>query len=77
MNLQEMKDMLAKETFGMTTKEAQDKGVCVSCKQVPTHESTLDLNEYRISGLCGACFDEATYAADSEMYDYDEGDIPW
>jgi hypothetical protein len=75
MSLQEFKDNLAISIYGITANDAHVRGICISCKQVPTHESTSDLKEWRISGLCGACFDNATYAADSEPYD--EGKYDW
>jgi hypothetical protein len=62
-------DNLAYELYGMTKKEAHEKHICISCRQVPPLESPVDINEYRISGLCGRCFYESTGNADSQYFD--------
>ena len=60
------KDALALSIYGMTATEAHHKGICISCRQVPQHQSTIDVKEYRISGLCGDCFDEITREGEIE-----------
>ncbi len=61
MSLQDFKDMIAKQAFGMTTAEAHEKRICIDCKEdideigFPTEE---DEAEYRITGLCWRCFPE-------------------
>jgi hypothetical protein len=58
--LQEFKDSFSKKLYGMTTKEANEKGICVQCKEeaLPKCYSDLGRKEFRISGLCEICFDE-------------------
>jgi hypothetical protein len=45
-----------REAFGETREEAQDKRVCVSCKQHPTFTTEAGRREYEISGLCEPCW---------------------
>lgn len=58
MSLQDFKDALALKAFGWTVTEAQEARKCIGCRKdidtVPHDES-----EYRISGLCDECFDNA------------------
>lgn len=66
MNLQSFKNGIARMAFGMTTSEAHEKGVCISCKQ-NVDRTTLapdDAKEYRMSGLCPGCFEEITREED-------------
>ena len=59
--LQGMKDEVSRQAYGMTAKEAQAKGICVSCKQ-PIKDlikTKVAQAEYNISGLCNACFHRA------------------
>jgi len=62
MSLQEFKDKLAKETFGMIVKDALEQGICISCREeaLPKCYSEAGKREYRISGLCEQCFDKIT-----------------
>ena len=60
MTLQAIKDTLAEEAFGLTTKEAQQEHVCIRCKQPPRFYSAAGRREYTISGLCEYCFDAIT-----------------
>lgn len=59
-DLQEFKDSLSMAACGMTAQEAWAKGVCVSCKEPALAKCYSDDGraEYRISGMCEACFDE-------------------
>lgn len=70
MGLQELKDSLAVECFGMTLSEAHEKRVCIFCKSQirdergaePSGESgqiysDAGMKEYSISGVCESCFD--------------------
>lgn len=58
--LQEMKDSMSKDLFGMTKDEAVSKGICVNCKEeaLPKCYSEAGRKEFRISGMCEQCFDE-------------------
>lgn len=58
--LQDFKDDLAKELYGMTTEDALKKGLCIQCKEeaLPKCYSDAGRREYKISGLCEKCFDE-------------------
>jgi hypothetical protein len=58
--LDEFKDKMTKELYGMTRAEALRHGICVSCKEraIPKCYSHAGLREYKISGLCEKCFDE-------------------
>jgi hypothetical protein len=60
MNLESIKDILSKEVFGVSRSEAQQKGLCVQCKEpaLPKCYSEAGVKEYSISGLCEKCFDE-------------------
>jgi hypothetical protein len=53
-----------REAFGETREEAQDKRVCVSCKQHPTFTTEAGRREYEISGLCEPCWDRITMPPD-------------
>ena len=60
MDLQDFKNSLANELYGMTKNEANEKGICIQC-QKPALEncySKAGIKEYYISGLCEKCFDE-------------------
>lgn len=59
MSLQEFKDSMAKDLFGMTLTEAHEKKVCVDCKAEMWKLDGLadiDRKEWHISGLCPVCF---------------------
>lgn len=60
MNLQKLKDAIAKDLYKMTVKEARAKGICIQCHEeaLPRCYSEAGRREYRISGLCEQCFDE-------------------
>ena len=60
MNLQDFKDVIAKDIYKMTTKEAIEKGICIQCHEtaLPKCYSEAGKREYKISGLCEECFDE-------------------
>jgi len=65
MNLKEFREQVTKSTFGMTIKEAHEKGVCIDCKKPALVRcySKAGANEYKISGMCEMCFDELTKEA--------------
>ena len=58
--LQEMKDAMSMDLFGMTKDEAVSMGICVNCKEeaLPKCYSEAGRKEFRISGMCERCFDE-------------------
>lgn len=58
--LEDLKDELQKAAGMLPRKEAWEKGLCVQCRQpaLPKCYSDLGRKEYRISGMCEACFDE-------------------
>jgi len=58
-SLQESKDNMSKDIFGITIVEAFDKGICINCleKAIPKCYSDAGKREYNISGLCEECFD--------------------
>lgn len=54
-----LKDKLAKEAFGMTFTEANEKGICLRCREKPdlTKMTTEEKHEFLVlSGLCPACW---------------------
>jgi hypothetical protein len=57
--LQEVRDAVAKDVFGMTPEEAIKKGICIDCRQdaLANCYSDVGRREYQISGLCETCFD--------------------
>ena len=61
-NLNEFKEQLAKSIYGMTPKEAIEKGICIQCKKPALENcySKAGKKEFFISGLCEKCFDEIT-----------------
>ena len=61
--MQNFKDAMAKNLFGMTLTEAWSKKVCVDCKAEMwklEHLTDLDIKEWKISGLCPVCFQKIT-----------------
>lgn len=54
------KDMLAFNLYGWRAKDAQAAGVCIWCRLAPQLASQIDVDEYRISGLCPKCFERCT-----------------
>lgn len=59
MSLLKLKTTIAKELFGETAEEAQEKGSCIQCKEpaLANCYSDAGVAEYQISGLCEQCFD--------------------
>lgn len=51
---------LSKERYGITCDEAQEKDICINCKEPALAKcySSAGINEYSISGICEECFDE-------------------
>ena len=58
MNLQDLKESLSKEAYGMTAAEAIQKRICIKCRKPPTFYSEAGKREYQITGLCEPCFDQ-------------------
>ena len=60
MGLQNFKDRMALQAFGMTVAEAHNKKICVDCKKEMwlMRLTQFDMKEWQISGLCPACFDK-------------------
>jgi len=60
MSLQNFKDNISHQLYGITKSEACELGVCVQCKEeaLPKCYSEAGRKEYKISGLCEKCFDE-------------------
>jgi hypothetical protein len=60
-SLEQFKDDLNTNLFGITTKQAQEQNVCIECKKSITPASFYSeagRKEYQISGLCEYCFDK-------------------
>lgn len=64
-------DNTAKEVFGMTRTSAILKDICIYCKKPVniTTISDIDLKEYKLSALCGVCFD--SIAGEGKKLDVD------
>ena len=73
-DLKEFQDSLSRRCFGMTISEANERGICIACKQpaIPKCYSDAGRAEYRISGLCEECFDKITSPADPNYRIEDE-----
>ena len=58
-NLQDFKDGVSRSIYGMTAREAQQQGICISCRRIPDFSTTSEAGqrEYWITGLCEPCFD--------------------
>ena len=58
--LENLKDNLSKNLFGMTKAEAHAKNICIQCQEPAIQKCYSDAGreEYRISGLCELCFNE-------------------
>lgn len=58
--LNELKNTLAKELYGISREDALERRICIDCKQPALSRctSTLGRKEYRISGLCEVCYDK-------------------
>ena len=60
MNLQDFKDDISRAACGMTVAEAHKLGVCIDCRKpdpLSRCRTAEDRAEYKISGMCGECFD--------------------
>ena len=59
MTLDEFKDKLAMDLFGMTKDQALEKGICIDCKRLAADgcHTELDRKEWMTSGICGDCYD--------------------
>lgn len=58
--IREFADKLAREEFGETVQEANDKGTCIVCHEPALAKcySEAGVREFYISGMCERCFDE-------------------
>lgn len=61
-NMDDLKDRVAKESCGITKQDAIRQGICIHCKQEagPKISSSQGRMEYNISGMCEVCFDKLT-----------------
>ena len=87
-NLVELTDDLPKRLFGLTPSEAQQQGICISCKQKIYFRSAKKAekaghiysfagqNEYRMTALCEYCFDKACGGLDA-ILDYEIDPDQW
>jgi peptide deformylase len=59
MDLDKLKNELARQVGDMTRDEAHAQGVCLLCKQaaLPKCATVVDVREYRLSAICGQCWD--------------------
>ncbi len=58
-NLQNFLDNFQTKTFGITTEQAQAKGVCPVCgKPITGFKDEISQKEYAITGYCQDCQDE-------------------
>lgn len=58
-SLEDVKDNVAKNIYGMTRGEAWSRGVCIRCKQ-PWRDncySEAGRQEYRLNAMCEVCYD--------------------
>jgi len=60
MDLNSLKEEMAKDLYGISLNDALQQGICIQCKRIalPRCYSRAGKVEYRISGLCEVCFDE-------------------
>ena len=68
MDLDQFKNDMARDIYGMSKDEAIEKGICLECNEqaLPKCYSPEGRKEYTISGLCEQCFDK--------MFDHAEED---
>lgn len=59
MKVEQLKDNLSKEIYGIPRSKAIEKGICLECKEPALAKcySTAGRKKYQISGLCERCFD--------------------
>ena len=60
MNLQDFKNSLSTDIFGMTAEEGIKQGICIKCREEaePRCHSEAGKKEFTISGLCEMCWDQ-------------------
>ena len=58
--LDQFKNELSTNIYGITKEEAAKKGICVDCRKpaLANCYSQAGKNEYFISGLCEKCYDK-------------------
>lgn len=57
--MKDFKNEMCKAVYGISLTEAHDKKICVNCKKSAWKliRNEKEMAEYRISGLCGECYD--------------------
>lgn len=62
MALTHFTDAIAEKVFGMKRSDALKSGICLACKRAVdlTILKPIDQEEYALSGICPACFEEIT-----------------
>lgn len=55
-------ESLATRLYGWTREAAHEAGVCIRCRKPVDHDALepRDRAEWHLTGLCPACFDDAT-----------------
>ena len=58
MNLDEFKQAMARQMYGMTIAEANEAKICISCKEKVWQliDKDIEWREWKISALCPNCF---------------------
>ena len=58
--LEKLKEKVSKDLFGLSRKEAIEKGICLQCREPALEKcySNAGRREFFISGLCEKCFDK-------------------
>lgn len=59
MDLQDFKNHLSTDLYGMTREEGIKQGICIDCREeaLPKCCSEAGRREFTISGLCEICWD--------------------
>ena len=58
--LEDFKENLSKRVYGISRSAAQEALICISCREPAWKNirNNEELNEYRITALCGVCWDK-------------------